>query len=225
MISAIALLAAYGRRRGRDSLVLSAVPGGFAPFVVTMPSIPISVRISGGACSGCIGPGSCNLTMPYRSALRWVVKLWCVPSASIKGSCESIIYQKAPVPLSSYVRQKAAGPNGTKILMQTRKRKSSKEIGWKNDNTLARPYFKDKDIESKLRTFKIIVVNPPFSDKACTNGVNVANDPYGRFKDGTPSAKSGDYVLRDNLNKLNLWIFSCYLYHLSINIFIMCDKE
>jgi type I restriction enzyme M protein len=49
-------------------------------------------------------------------------------------------------------------------------------------NTLANPKFKVGDT---LKTFDYVVANPPFSDKGWTNGVDLANDPYQRFK---PSA-------------------------------------
>ncbi len=59
---------------------------------------------------------------------------------------------------------------------------------WK-DNVLAAPHFKDHDA---LKTFDFIVANPPFSFKSWSSGVNVANDPYGRFAFGAPPAKNGD---------------------------------
>src|ERR1022692_1754366 len=59
-------------------------------------------------------------------------------------------------------------------------------------NTLANPKFKDGDT---LKTFDYVVANPPFSDKGWTNGVDLANDPYQRFKPfGTPPARQGDYA-------------------------------
>src|SRR5208283_3782836 len=63
-----------------------------------------------------------------------------------------------------------------------------------NDNTLSKPYFKDKKSDSVLKTFDFVVVNPPFSDKAWKNGVDPANDLYNRFEDGIPPAKNGDYA-------------------------------
>jgi len=51
-------------------------------------------------------------------------------------------------------------------------------------NTLADPKFKDRDT---IKTFDYVVANPPFSDKAWRNGVDIANDPYQRFK--PPSAR------------------------------------
>ena len=60
-------------------------------------------------------------------------------------------------------------------------------------NTLADPYFNDTD--TNLKTFDFAVANPPFSDKAWTNGLDPANDSYNRFDGyGIPPAKNGDYA-------------------------------
>jgi type I restriction enzyme M protein len=62
----------------------------------------------------------------------------------------------------------------------------------KRENTLASPLFLE---ENRLKTFDFVVANPPFSFKAWGNGVDSANDVYGRFKDfGIPPAKNGDYA-------------------------------
>lgn len=58
-------------------------------------------------------------------------------------------------------------------------------------NTLAAPAFTDDD---GLETFDFAVANPPFSDKAWTNGLNPDNDTYDRFEYGVPPAKNGDYA-------------------------------
>ena len=59
-------------------------------------------------------------------------------------------------------------------------------------NTLADPKFKN---DSDLLTFDYVVANPPFSDKRWNNGVDVDNDPFGRFDSfGAPPAKQGDYA-------------------------------
>lgn len=60
------------------------------------------------------------------------------------------------------------------------------------DNTLSRPHFLNQD--GGLKVFDFIVANPPFSTKAWTNGLDPANDPYGRFEYGTPPEKNGDYA-------------------------------
>ena len=62
----------------------------------------------------------------------------------------------------------------------------------RHGNTLTAPYFKDTD--NNLRTFDFAVANPPFSDKAWTNGLDPANDVYNRFEYGIPPAKNGDYA-------------------------------
>ena len=61
----------------------------------------------------------------------------------------------------------------------------------RHGNTLAAPDFIDGD---RLRTFDFAVANPPFSDKAWTNGLNPENDVYNRFEYGVPPAKNGDYA-------------------------------
>ncbi len=63
----------------------------------------------------------------------------------------------------------------------------------KHGNTLVAPAFTDDD---RLQTFDFAVANPPFSDKAWTNGFDSdpGNDTYDRFEYGTPPAKNGDYA-------------------------------
>jgi len=62
---------------------------------------------------------------------------------------------------------------------------------WK-DNTLSLPYFKEKS--GRLKSFDFGVANPPFSDKAWTNGFSPAADEYNRFESGIPPKKNGDYA-------------------------------
>ena len=59
------------------------------------------------------------------------------------------------------------------------------------DNTLTAPYFKN---QFGLKTFDFAVANPPFSDKAWSNGLDPANDEFGRFAYGIPPARNGDYA-------------------------------
>jgi len=58
-------------------------------------------------------------------------------------------------------------------------------------NTLANPKFLDGD---RLRTYDYVVANPPFSDKAWSNGIDTGRDPHGRFSWGAPPRKQGDYA-------------------------------
>ncbi|WP_298277852.1 type I restriction-modification system subunit M [Ferroplasma sp.] len=61
-------------------------------------------------------------------------------------------------------------------------------------NTLSDPHWKNPN--GSLKTFDFVVANPPFSTKSWTNGVDPANDVYGRFQnyDAIPPAKNGDYA-------------------------------
>ena len=60
----------------------------------------------------------------------------------------------------------------------------------KPDNTLAAPRFTEGP--GRLKRFDFAVANPPFSDKAWTNGLDPANDEYRRFEFGEPPARNGD---------------------------------
>ena len=66
------------------------------------------------------------------------------------------------------------------------------------ENTLATPYFTD---QHGLKTFDFAVANPPFSDKAWSNGLDPANDEFGRFAYGIPPARNGDYAFLLHLIK------------------------
>ncbi len=60
-------------------------------------------------------------------------------------------------------------------------------------NTLANPKFLDD--QGQLKTFDYVVANPPFSDKRWSNGIDLQNDPHGRFQHfGVPPGKQGDYA-------------------------------
>ena len=59
-------------------------------------------------------------------------------------------------------------------------------------NTLSSPLFGDG--RGGLKQFDFAVANPPFSTKEWTSGVNLENDPYGRFEYGTPPPRNGDYA-------------------------------
>jgi type I restriction enzyme M protein len=56
-------------------------------------------------------------------------------------------------------------------------------------NTLSSPQSKNDN--DGLKTFDFAVANPPFSNKAWTNGFDSANDEFGRFVYGVPPQKNG----------------------------------
>ncbi len=60
------------------------------------------------------------------------------------------------------------------------------------DNSLSSPYFKQDN--GNLKIFDFVVANPPFSNKAWSNGFDPAHDLYERFVDGVPPKKNGDYA-------------------------------
>src|SRR5437660_2917577 len=60
------------------------------------------------------------------------------------------------------------------------------------DNSLSSPHFKQTN--GDLTTFDFVVANPPFSNKAWSNGFDPANDLYQRFEAGVPPRKNGDYA-------------------------------
>ncbi len=61
-------------------------------------------------------------------------------------------------------------------------------------NTLSDPQFKG-DKSDELKTFDYIVANPPFSDKAWSNGLIPDHDEFERFDGfGIPPTKNGDYA-------------------------------
>ncbi len=67
---------------------------------------------------------------------------------------------------------------------------------WK-DNTLSEPHYKEKN--GQLKQFDFAVANPPFSTKAWSSGFDPEHDQYGRFEDGIPPQKNGDYAFLQQL--------------------------
>ncbi len=103
---------------------------------------------------------------------------------------------EARVKISIYGQEKDNSTAGLARMNMILHDNPSAEI-WK-DNTLSEPHFKDPKT-GQLKQFDYAVANPPFSTKAWTNGFNPAQDLYGRFEDGMPPEKNGDYAFLQHL--------------------------
>jgi type I restriction enzyme M protein len=106
------------------------------------------------------------------------------------GSLLLKVGDEASAKVTLFGQEKDAATSGLARMNMILHDKPTAEI--RQGNTLADPKFLDGDA---LKTFDYVVANPPFSDKRWGNGVNVADDPHGRFKPfGTPPGKQGDYA-------------------------------
>ena len=97
---------------------------------------------------------------------------------------------EAPRGLTLYGQEKDHATAGLARMNMILHENPTAEI-WK-DNTLAAPHYKEAN--GSLMTFDFAVANPPFSDKAWSNGLDPNNDEFKRFEDGVPPAKNGDYA-------------------------------
>ena len=104
----------------------------------------------------------------------------------------------APHGISIYGQEKDIATRALAIMNMWLHGKPTADI--RQGNTLAAPEFLDE--AGGLKRFDYAVANPPFSDKAWTNGVNLKNDPFNRFKDYVvPPEKNGDYAFLLHLLK------------------------
>ena len=97
---------------------------------------------------------------------------------------------EAPRGLTIYGQEKDNATAGLAKMNMILHDKPTAEI-WK-DNTLTAPHFKQDG--GSLLTVDFAVANPPFSDKAWSNGLDPLNDEFRRFEDGIPPTKNGDYA-------------------------------
>lgn len=97
---------------------------------------------------------------------------------------------EAPRGLTIYGQEKDNSTAGLAKMNMILHDKPTAEI-WK-DNTLTAPHFKNDD--GGLLTVDFAVANPPFSDKAWSNGLDPEHDEFNRFEYGIPPAKNGDYA-------------------------------
>jgi type I restriction enzyme M protein len=97
---------------------------------------------------------------------------------------------EAPVKISIYGQEKDNATAGLARMNMILHDFPTADI-WQG-NTLTSPHFKEND--GRLKAFDFVVANPPFSDKAWSNGLDPDHDEYMRFEDGIPPAKKGDYA-------------------------------
>ncbi len=98
----------------------------------------------------------------------------------------------APHGISIYGQEKDNATRALAVMNMWLHGKPSAEIV--QGNTLADPQFLD-DRTGHLKTFNYAVANPPFSDKAWSNGLDAGNDLFQRFDGyGVPPDKNGDFA-------------------------------
>lgn len=106
------------------------------------------------------------------------------------GSLLLKVADAAPTKVSLYGQEKDATTAGLARMNMVLHNNAEALI--EQGNTITKPKFLDS---GSLKTFDYVVANPPFSDKSWSTGLDVANDPFGRFKTfGTPPTKQGDYA-------------------------------
>ena len=117
----------------------------------------------------------------------------CAGSGSllIRAADESPVDKDGQPLVTIYAQEKdnsTAGLAKMNFILHT---KGNGEI--KKGNTLSDPKFVDSF--RQLERFDFIVMNPPFSDKSWSDGVNTQSDIFHRFDGfGVPPAKNGDYA-------------------------------
>ncbi|MEB3334812.1 MAG: N-6 DNA methylase [Cyanobacteriota bacterium] len=106
------------------------------------------------------------------------------------GSLLLKVAAQARTPVTLYGQEKDAATSGLARMNMILHGNPTATI-WQG-NTLTDPQAKEGE---QLKQFDFVVANPPFSDKRWTNGLDPANDPYGRFDGfGIPPDKQGDYA-------------------------------
>jgi len=99
---------------------------------------------------------------------------------------------EAPHGISIYGQEKDNATRALAVMNMWLHGKPSSEIV--QGNTLSDPLFLD-DRTGCLKTFNYAVANPPFSDKAWSNGLDAENDIFQRFDGfGMPPKKNGDFA-------------------------------
>lgn len=96
---------------------------------------------------------------------------------------------ETPINVTLYGQEKDIATRGLAVMNSVLHDHPSADI--RQGNTLTSPEFLDDD--GNLKRHDYVVANPPFSDKAWSNGLSSHNH-FGRFLLGMPPAKNGDYA-------------------------------
>src|SRR5690625_1785420 len=108
------------------------------------------------------------------------------------GSLLLKVADEAPVNITIYGQEKDNATTALAKMNMVLHNRPEAVHDIRKGNTLADPKFLEN---GQLKRFDYIVANPPFSDKAWTNGLDPENDLYGRFDGfGIPPKKNGDYA-------------------------------
>lgn len=112
-------------------------------------------------------------------------------SLLIRAADEAPVNENGDTVVTIFGQEKDHATAGLAKMNLILHQKGTGEI--KRGNTLVNPAFEDDFGE--LKKFDFIVMNPPFSDKAWSDGIKVSEDKYKRFDGyGIPPEKNGDYA-------------------------------
>ncbi|MFB2594850.1 type I restriction-modification system subunit M [Paracoccus sp. p4-l81] len=97
--------------------------------------------------------------------------------------------ETARVPISIFGQEMDIATRGLARMNMIMHNRATAEIA--QGDVIAEPHFLTND--HALQTFDFVVANPPFSAKAWTAGLT-EDTKFGRFNDGMPPAKNGDFA-------------------------------
>lgn len=112
-------------------------------------------------------------------------------SLLIRSADEAPINSAGNSLVSVYGQEKDNSTSGLAIMNLFLHGWDTAEI--RKGNTLVNPAFTVSN-GTELDTFDFVVMNPPFSDKSWSDGINISNDKFKRFEDGEPPEKNGDFA-------------------------------
>jgi len=122
-------------------------------------------------------------------AYEYLMRHFAVESGKSKG--QFLTPAELGRPMTPYGQEKDAASSGLARLTMILPSNTTAII-WQG-NTLANPQLKEGE---QFKQFDSLVVNPPFSDKRWSTGLDATTDSYSRFEGfGIPPAKQG-IVLR-----------------------------